>query len=33
MSTLFIVIGIAAVGVGVCLLANCFDGSDAEPAN
>jgi len=29
MSTLFIVIGVAAVGVGVCLLADCF-GDDEE---
>jgi len=33
MSTLWIVVGIVAVGAGVCLLADCFEGSEAEPAD
>lgn len=32
MSTVWIVVGVVALGVGVCLLADCFDGSEAEPA-
>ncbi|HST36796.1 MAG TPA: hypothetical protein VLK25_09235 [Allosphingosinicella sp.] len=32
MSTVWIVIGIVAVGAGVCLLADCFDSEEATPA-
>jgi hypothetical protein len=31
MSTLWIVVGIVVVGVGVCLLADCFDGDEDMP--
>ena len=32
-STVWIIVGLAAVGVGVCLLvAECFDGNDDDPA-
>ena len=32
-STVWIIVGVAAVGVGVCLLvAECFDGNDDDPA-
>jgi len=30
-STLWIVVGIAAIGVGVCLLADCFDDEEDQP--
>lgn len=32
-STVWIIVGVAAVAVGVCLIAECFDGGDEDAAN
>lgn len=31
LSTTWLIVGLVAVGVGVCILAECFDGSDNDP--